>query len=106
MPELEMKFQVIVSKRATQQLIEHAAFTAQLDEHLAHKLVADFRTAAASLQLLPYRNPILRSEVFITERFRKMVFAKWYLLIYQIKGEQVIVEYVIDGRQDYQWLIQ
>ena len=32
--------------------------------------------------------------------------AKWYMLIYQIKGEQVFVEYVIDRRQDYRWLIQ
>ena len=47
-----------------------------------------------------------RSSVFVTEKYRKMVFGKWYLLIYQIKGERVFVEYVIDGRQDYQWLIQ
>ena len=35
-----------------------------------------------------------------------MVFGKWYMLINHFKGEQVFVEYVIDGRQDYQWLIQ
>ena len=99
MPEPEVKFQVIVSKRAAQQLMEHAAFTAQLDERLAYQLVTDFRTAAASLQLFPYRNPVLRSEVFPAEKYRKMI-------IYQIKGERVFVEYVIDGRQDYQWLIQ
>ena len=102
MPELENKFQVIVSKRAAQQLIEHAVFMARL----ARQLAADFRKAADSLQSFPYRNPILRSSVFVTEKYRKMVFGKWYLLIYQIKGERVFVEYVIDGRQDYQWLIQ
>ena len=101
MPELENKFQVIVSKRAAQQLVEHAVFMARLEERLA-----DFRKAADSLQSFPYRNPILRSSVFVTEKYRKMVFGKWYLLIYQIKGERVFVEYVIDGRQDYQWLIQ
>lgn len=102
MPELENKFQVIVSKRAAQQLVEHAVFMARLEERLA----ADFWKAADSLQSFPYRNPILRSSVFVTEKYRKMVFGKWYLLIYQIKGERVFVEYVIDGRQDYQWLIQ
>ena len=35
-----------------------------------------------------------------------MVFGKWYMLIYQIKGEQGFDEYVIDRRQDYRWLIQ
>lgn len=106
MPEPENKFQVIVSKRATQQLVEQAAFVAQLEERLAHQLVVDFRKAADSLQSFPYRNPILRSDFFVTEKYRKMLFGKWYLLIYQIKGERVFVEYVIDGRQDYQWLTQ
>ena len=106
MPELESKFQVIVSKRAAQQLVEHAVFMARLEERLARQLAADFWKAADSLQSFPYRNPILRSSVFVTEKYRKMVFGKWYLLIYQIKGERVFVEYVIDGRQDYQWLIQ
>ena len=104
MPELENKFQVIVSKRAAQQLVEHAVFMARLEERLARQLAADFWKAADSLQSFPYRNPILRSSVFVTEKYRKMVFSKWYLLIYQIKGERVFVEYVIDGRQDYQWL--
>ena len=104
MPELENKFQVIVSKRAAQQLVEHAVFMARLEERLARQLAADFWKAADSLQSFPYRNPILRSSVFVTEKYRKMVFGKWYLLIYQIKGERVFVEYVIDGRQDYQWL--
>ncbi len=106
MSEPEHKFQVIVSKRAAQQLVEQAAFVARLEERLSHQLVADFRTAANSLQNFPYRNPVLRSDVFTTEKYRKMVFGKWYLLIYQIKGERVFVEYVVDGRQDYQWLIQ
>lgn len=106
MPELENKFQVIVSKRVAQQLVEHAVFMARLEERLARQLAADFWKAADSLQSFLYRNPILRSSVFVTEKYRKMVFGKWYLLIYQIKGERVFVEYVIDGRQDYQWLIQ
>ena len=106
MPELENKFQVIVSKRAAQQLVEHAVFMARSEERLARQLAADFWKAADSLKSFPYRIPILRSSVFVTEKYRKMVFGKWYLLIYQIKGERVLVEYVIDGRQDYQWLIQ
>ena len=106
MPEPENIFQVIVSKRAAQQLVEQAAFVAQLEERLARQLVVDFRKAAYSLQSFPYRNPILRSDFFVTKKYRKMLFGKWYLLIYQIKGERVFVEYVIDGRQDYQWLTQ
>ena len=42
---------------------------------------------------------------FVTDKYRKMVFNKRYILIYQIKGETVYIEFVIDGRQDYQWLL-
>ena len=54
MPELENKFQIIVSKRAAQQLVEHAVFMARLEERLARQLAADFRKAADSLQSFPY----------------------------------------------------
>ena len=49
MPEHET-YRVVISKRAAQQLVEHAAFIARLDEKLAHKLVSDFRQAAESLE--------------------------------------------------------
>lgn len=106
MPEHEETYRVIVSKRASRQLVSQAAFAAQLEERLAHQLVEDFREAAASLKRFPYRNPALRSDEFTTEKYRKMLFGKWYLMLYQIKGDAVLIEYVIDGRQDYQWLLE
>ena len=96
---------VVVSKRAAQQLVEHAAFAARLDEKLAHKLVSDFRQAAVSLERFPFRNSVLRSEVFTVEKYRKLIFDKYHILLYQVKDQVVYVEYVIDGRQDYQWLL-
>ena len=94
MPEHE-SYRVVVSKRAAQQLVEHAAFAARLDEKLAHKLVSDFRQAAVSLERFPFRNSVLR----------KLIFDKYHILLYQVKDQVVYVEYVIDGRQDYQWLL-
>lgn len=64
MPELENKFQVIVSKRAAQQLVEHAVFMARLEERLARQLAADFRKAADSLQSFPISKPNLAFECF------------------------------------------
>lgn len=104
MPEHET-YRVVISKRAAQQLVEHAAFIARLDEKLAHKLVSDFRQAAESLERFPFRNPVMRSDVFAVEKYRKLIFDKYHILLYQIKGQVVYVEYVIDGRQDYQWLL-
>lgn len=104
MPEHET-YRVVISKRAAQQLVNHAAFAAQLDEKLARKLVSDFQQAAASLERFPFRNPIMRSEVFTVEKYRKLIFDRYHILLYQIKEQTVYVEYVIDGRQDYQWLL-
>ncbi len=106
MPEHEETYRVVVSKRASRQLVSHAAFAARLEERLADQLVEDFKEAAASLSRFPYRNPVLRSDEFTTEKYRKMLFGKWYLLLYQIRGNAVYIEYVIDGRQDYQWLLK
>ena len=106
MPEHEETYRVVVSNRASRQLVSHAAFVAQLEERLARRLVEDFREAASSLSRFPYRNPVLRSDEFTTEKYRKMVFGKWYLLLYQIKGNTVYIEYMVDGRQDYQWLLK
>ena len=105
MPEREDTYQVIVSKRAAHQLANQAAFVARLDERLAHSLVKEFNEAAQSLQRFPYRYPAIRSAECVTDKYRKMVFNKRYILIYQIKGETVYIEFVIDGRQDYQWLL-
>ena len=104
MPEHESN-RVVVSKRAAQQLVEHAAFAARLDEKLAHKLVSDFRQAAVSLERFPFRNSVLRSEVFTVEKYRKLIFDKYHILQYQVKAQVVYVEYVIDGRQVNQWLL-
>jgi len=31
---------------------------------------------------------------------------KRYLILYQIKGQMVYVDYIVDCRQDYEWLIR
>ena len=50
MPEHEETYRVIVSKRASGQLVHQAAFVARLEERLAYQLVEDFKEAAASLK--------------------------------------------------------
>lgn len=104
MPEHE-EYKVVVSRRAAQMLVSHAAFVARLDEALAHKLVRDFREAANSLSKMPYRAPILHSDIFPNQKYRKLIFDKRYLMLYQIKENTAYTEYVIDGRQDYEWVI-
>lgn len=64
MPELENKFQVIVSKRAAQQLVEHAVFMARLEERLARQLAADFWESGRFSAKLSISKPNLAFECF------------------------------------------
>ncbi len=40
-----------------------------------------------------------------TGPFRKLFAPNWYLVFYLVEGDTVFVEYIIDGRQDYRWLL-
>ena len=42
----------------------------------------------------------------MSNKYRKKLVAKRYLLIYQIKGNNVFVDYILDCRQEYKWLLK
>lgn len=99
------KYNVIISERTTQMLISHSRFLAQVSENAAIKLIDEFQEKVNSLETMPDRNPLLE-DTFISERkYRKLVMKKRYLLIYQVKEDTVYVDYIVDCRQDYGWLL-
>ena len=102
--EQQNKYRVIVSNRAAQMLVSHAAFLAQVNEPAAERLVSAFEEAASSLEQMPHRCPWLMGEYIPRNTYRHLIFQKRYMLIFQIKDDTVYIDYVIDGRQDYQWL--
>lgn len=99
------KYSVVVSSRAAQMLVSHAAFLAQVSKSAADRLVSSFEEAADSLELMPHRCPWLIGEFIPRNMYRYLVFEQRYLLIYQIKDNTVYVDYVVDCRQDYRWLL-
>lgn len=100
------RYKLVVSRRAAYQLRDHAAFAAQLGERVALKLIDDYQKAAESLTYMPFRTPLLDSDVIPSGKYRKMLFGKWYLILYKVQDDTIHIEYVIDGRQDYEWLIE
>lgn len=64
MPELESKFQVIVSKRAAQQLVEHAVFMAPVRRTIGTPIGADFWESRQILCKLSISKPNLAFECF------------------------------------------
>lgn len=53
--EKQNKYRVIVSARAAQMLVSHAAFLAQTSPAAAERLTVEFEKAAKSLELMPQR---------------------------------------------------
>ncbi len=104
--EQQNKYHVIVSERAMQMLVSHAAFLAQVSPEAAERLTAEFEKAANSLELLPQRCPWLTGEYIPRNVYRFILFEKRYMIIFQIIDDTVYADYVVDSRQDYSWLTQ
>ncbi|WP_199614338.1 type II toxin-antitoxin system RelE/ParE family toxin [Paenibacillus alkalitolerans] len=96
---------VIVSERAAAMLVAHARFLANVSEEAAHNLISDFRVAATTLETMPDRNPWVIDSSLPFNKYRKLFFGKRYLIIYQIKNDNVYVDFILDCRQEYRWLL-
>lgn len=101
----QSKYKVIVSKKATQMLVSHAAFLAQVSPAAAERLTTEFEKSAKSLESMPQRCPWLRGAYIPQNTYRFILFEKHYMIIFQIIDDVVYADYVVDFRQDYHWLI-
>ena len=99
------KYSVVISDEAAQMLVSHARFLAQVSEAAALRLIEEFNEKAKSLEEFPERNPWLDDPLIPNGKYRKLLMAKWYLLVYQVKGDTVHVDALVDCRQDYGWLL-
>ena len=104
--EKKPQYKVIVSDRARQMLAGHVRFLAQKNPTAARKIKNDLLDAIRSLQQMPQRFPFLESEFIPPNKYHKMFVEKWYLILYQIKDQTVYVDYIVDCRQNYGWLVR
>lgn len=100
----DKSYHVVVSERAAQLLISHASFLAQVSLEAADQLVASFEEAAQSLAFMPQRCAWLAGDYIPRHAYRFIAFEKRYMIIFQIKDDEVYADYVVDCRQDYRWL--
>jgi hypothetical protein len=98
-------YKVIVSDRATDMLIQHVRFMAQISLPAADKIRAEIIEAAKSLENFPDRNSWLSDPALPAAKYRKMIIGNRYLLIYQIRADSVYIDYILDCRQNYHWLL-
>lgn len=101
-----MKYQVIISDRAKEMLGMHIRFLAQVNKPAAAKLKKRLIGEIRSLQELPHRYPFFNEAYIPANKYHKLYVENWYLILYQIKDGTVYVDWIVDCRQDYGWLLK
>lgn len=100
------QYRLIVSDRSHQMLVGHIRFMAQESPSAALKAKRAVMDGVRSLKEMPERFPFLAAEFIPPNKYHRMFVEKWYLVLYQIKGQTAYVDYIVDCRQDYGWLIR
>lgn len=101
----DKKYKVIVSDRAKRMLGAHIRFIAQVNKDAASTKKKEIIVAIRSLNHMPQRFPFFEEAYIPPNKYHKMFIEKWYLVLYQIQDDTVYVEYIVDCRKDYNWLI-
>ena len=99
-------YKVLVSPKAKEMLDEHIDFLAQVNKASARNKKNEIIKALRSLSDMSARFPLFESDYIKSGKYHKMYIEKWYLILYQIIGDTVFVEYIIDCRENYQWLLR
>lgn len=101
----DKKYKVIVSDRAKRMLGAHIRFMAQVNKDAASTKKKEIITAIRVLNHMPQRFPFFEEAYIPPNKYHKMFIEKWYLILYQIQDDTVYVEYIVECRKDYNWLI-
>ena len=101
-----MKYKLIISEAATKEFASHISFLSNVSKHAAKDTKNRIVEAIGSLAEMPGRFPFFDEEYIPKNKYHKMYVQNWYLVLYQIKDDTVYVDYILDCRKDYNWLIK
>lgn len=99
------RYSVIISDRAKSMLGVQLKFIARVNKDAALKTKEDLIDAILSLQQMPQRFPFFEAPYIPPNKYHKLFVPKWYLVVYQIRDDTVYVDYIVDCRKDYGWLL-
>ena len=80
-------------------LASHIRFLANVSKDAAPEKKTQRIREIHSLSKLPHRYPFFEADF-------KMFVANWYLILYQIQDDTVYVDYILNCRKGYGWLLQ
>lgn len=98
-------YNVIISDKAKRMLGTHIRFMAQVNKGAAAAKKKEIMDALKSLKRMPERFPFCEEPGITPNKYHKMFIPKWYLVLYQIQDNTIYVEYVLDCRTEYSWLL-
>ena len=101
-----MNYKVIISDRAKESLGLHLRFLSQVSKPAAVKLKHRFLAEIRSLQEMPQRYPFFTQDHLPANKYHKLYVENWYPVRYQIRDDTVYVDWIVDCRRDYQWLLK
>lgn len=101
-----MRYSVIISEQAKENLLLHVRFLAQISKPAAQKLRKRLVEEIRSLEEMPNRYPFLNESFIPPNKYHKLYVENYYLILYQVRDNIVYVDWIVDCRQDYQWLLR
>ena len=101
----DKKYKVIVSDRAKRMLGAHIRFMAQVNKDAASTKKKEIITAIRALNHMPQRFPFFEEAYIPPNKYHMMFIEYCYLFLFQIQVVSVFVEYIVECRKDYNWLI-
>ena len=95
-----MEYEVVVSAKARELLLSHAKFLAQVSIKVGMELFDQFEKLIFSLREMPERCPPYSATSMLPTKYRHALLQKHYLIIFQIVGNIVHIELILDGRAE------
>ena len=96
---MNMRYEVVISRRAELMLGSHIAFLARVSVKAARRLRDEYAVMLDSLETNPFLFPEAH-EPDIPEGYRKALFGKRYLAVFCVEGSTVFLDAVLDRRMD------
>ena len=100
-----LNYTIEISDYAKNMLSTHFRFISNVDKDAAIEKKNEILRAIKDLEFMPERYPFFEAEFIPKNKYHKLYVKKWYIILYQIKDNIVYVDYVLDCREDYYWLI-
>ena len=104
--EKEQQYKVLISPHAFKMLDRQVRFVAEISAVSANKLRNQVISEIRTLRKMPERYPVIDDPNITAQPYRVLYVPNWILVFYHIVNDEVWIDYIVDARQDYGWLIK